>query len=197
MRAGGRAQDRHVHRVNLQHVGPPQHLGRHRAVDQVHQAVVDVDLGQPVLGGRSVRRPALTRTSSAVSMESSGDEEVDVVLRLRPTPGPPRVAAAERERDVGLLQLDGHPLEHFTHVLVVALCHAVRLPPRDDGQSRWAKRTGAGSGSRYLRCDGGAASPQSGRRLTQFLPSVVTCGLSAGRPGPVRPPVPGCPRSGR
>ena len=67
-------------------------------------------------GGRSGRIPASDKASSARSTSSRLDHEVEIVARLRASAGPAREAAAEQERDAGLQQRGGRPLQRMLDV---------------------------------------------------------------------------------
>ena len=65
-------------------------------------------------GGRSIRNPAAARTPDRVGHAVLGDDQIDVVLRLRRSVHPQRVAAAEREGHLVGLQRRGGPLQRVT-----------------------------------------------------------------------------------
>ena len=100
-----------------------------RPVDQVHQPALVVDLDQPVLRrllGREADRGQRRQRPFLVLL---ADQEVDVVVAGVPAVGVHREAAAERERDLGLLERGGHPLERGDQALVHPVRHG-DLPGR-------------------------------------------------------------------
>jgi hypothetical protein len=94
-----------------------------RPVDQVHHAAVVEHLDQPVLGwllGLEADRGQFLQGAFLVLL---ADEEVHVVVAGMPAVGVHRETAAERERDVGLLQHGGHALERGGKALVHPMRH--------------------------------------------------------------------------
>ena len=105
------------------------HRGLDRPVDQVHHPVVVVDLDQPVLRRPLGGEPGLHQRLQGPFDVLLPDQEVDVVVAGVPAVGVHGEAAAQGERDLGLLEHGGDPLQRGKQALVAAVLHRV-LPGR-------------------------------------------------------------------
>jgi hypothetical protein len=106
------AQHGHPHREDLEDVAAAQLLPRDRLPDHpeqhVHELAVVERLEEPVLRGLLDDEPGRRDRRLGPVDVLLRDREVRVVARLGCPAGPGRVAADERERDLGIRERDGH-----------------------------------------------------------------------------------------
>jgi hypothetical protein len=92
--------------------------------DDVDERAPRDDLGQPVLGRvLDVEAGVLEHLRRPLGL-GLGHEEVGVVIGLRRTAHPGGVAAAQGERDPGLLERHGRPLQQVANFVALGWLHA-------------------------------------------------------------------------
>jgi hypothetical protein len=99
-----------------------------RPEDDVDEGVAHVDLEEPVLRRLHDLQALVCELVRDLLGVLPRDEEIRIVVRLRPAPRPDAIPADERERPAGRLEGNGDRLERLAQVVLVRFTHVSVLP---------------------------------------------------------------------